>query len=48
MTISAGVATMPEDAKAFDELLKASDTALLKAKNYGKNQLVSFDVKKCS
>lgn len=39
---------MPEDAHLFEEFLKASDTALLKAKSQGKNQLVSFYVNKCS
>ena len=42
MTISGGVASIPDDAQAFDQLLKASDTALLKAKNQGKDQLVVF------
>ena len=42
MTISAGVASMPDDAQTFDQLLRASDLALLKAKNQGKNQLVLF------
>jgi diguanylate cyclase len=42
MTISAGVASMPDDAQSFDQLIKASDSALLKAKNQGKDQLVVF------
>lgn len=42
MTISAGVASMPDDAQTFEQLVKASDSALLKAKNQGKNQLVAF------
>ena len=42
MTISAGVASMPEDAQSFEQLVKASDSALLKAKSQGKNQLVAF------
>lgn len=42
MTISAGVASMPDDAQTFEQLIKASDSALLKAKNQGKNQLVAF------
>lgn len=42
MTISAGVASMPGDAQTFEQLVKASDTALLKAKEQGKNQLVAF------
>lgn len=42
MTISAGVASMPDDAQTFDQLIKASDSALLKAKNQGKDQLVVF------
>ena len=42
MTISAGVASMPDDAQTFEQLIKASDSALLKAKSQGKNQLVAF------
>lgn len=42
ITISAGVASMPDDAQTFDQLIKASDLALLKAKNHGKDQLVMF------
>lgn len=42
MTISAGVASMPDDAQTFDQLLKSSDSALLKAKSQGKDQLVVF------
>jgi diguanylate cyclase len=42
MTISAGVASMPDDAQTFAQLVKASDSALLKAKEQGKDQLVAF------
>lgn len=42
ITISAGVASMPDDAQTFDQLIKASDSAMLKAKNQGKDQLVVF------
>lgn len=42
MTISAGIASMPDDAQTLDQLLKASDSALLKAKSQGKDQLVVF------
>lgn len=42
MTISAGITSMPEDAQNFDQLVKASDSALLKAKSLGKNQLIVF------
>ena len=42
ITISAGVSTMPDDARSFDHLLKTSDSALLRAKNKGKDQLVMF------
>ena len=43
MTISAGVASMPEDVHSFDQLIMASDLALLQAKKNGKNQVVVFD-----
>ncbi len=35
---SAGIASMPEDAQSFDQLIKVSDLAMVKAKNIGKNQ----------
>ena len=40
ITVSAGVAAMPEDAQTFEQLIKASDFAMLKAKKQGKNQVV--------
>ena len=43
LTVSAGVASMPEDAQSFDLLIKASDSAMLTAKKIGKNQVVVFD-----
>ena len=42
ITISAGVASMPDDAQTFDKLIKASDSAMIKAKNQGKDLLVVF------
>ena len=42
MTISAGVASMPEDVHSFDQLIRASDLALLQAKKNGKNQVVVY------
>jgi len=45
MTISAGVASIPEDVHSFDQLTNASDLALLQAKKNGKNQVVVFDKK---
>jgi len=42
ITISAGVASMPDDAQTFDQLLRASDLVMLKAKSKGKNQLLQF------
>lgn len=38
MSVSAGVASMPEDAQSFDQLIKVSDLAMAKAKSIGKNQ----------
>lgn len=45
LTVSAGVASMPEDAQSFDLLIKASDSAMLTAKKKGKNQVVAFDIR---
>lgn len=41
ITVSAGVATIPDDAESIGQLIKISDMALLKAKKLGKNQVVS-------
>jgi len=43
MTISAGVASIPEDVHSFDQLIRVSDLALLQAKKNGKNQVVVYD-----
>lgn len=41
ITISAGVASMPDDAQTFEQLLKISDSALLEAKKQGKNKMIT-------
>lgn len=41
ITISAGIATIPDDAFNFEQLIKASDAALLTAKRQGKNQVIA-------
>ncbi len=41
ITISLGVASYPDDGKHADEIIKASDNALLTAKRLGKNQVSS-------
>ncbi|MCG7912933.1 MAG: diguanylate cyclase [Candidatus Thiodiazotropha weberae] len=41
LTISIGVATMPEHAKSWDDLLSTADTALYAAKRAGRNQVMS-------
>lgn len=41
-TASIGVALYPRDAQNFDDLYKAADTALYKAKTRGKNQLAFY------
>ncbi|MHB8962351.1 MAG: GGDEF domain-containing protein [Saccharofermentanales bacterium] len=46
ITVSAGVASMPEDAQSFDHLINASDSAMLEAKKTGKNQVVIFENRK--
>jgi diguanylate cyclase (GGDEF)-like protein len=42
LSFSAGVASFPEDAIAFDELLDRADQALLEAKRQGKNRAVAW------
>lgn len=44
ISISAGVASMPDDAQTFDQLIKASDSALLNAKKEGKNKLSTVNI----
>ena len=39
ITVSAGIATVPEDELGRDELVRRSDSALYWAKEYGKNQV---------
>ncbi|KAF0222284.1 MAG: hypothetical protein FD179_1957 [Erysipelotrichaceae bacterium] len=43
ITVSAGVATLPEDSVSIEQTVRASDLALLMAKKKGKNQVVLFD-----
>ncbi len=43
ITISAGVASMPEDFLTIEQTIKASDFALLIAKKQGKNQVVTYN-----
>jgi diguanylate cyclase (GGDEF)-like protein len=42
LTISIGLATYPDDAKAPEELIRCADTALYRAKDEGKNRVVAF------
>lgn len=42
VTISAGVATYPQDATSADELVNAADTALYQAKRSGKNKVCAY------
>lgn len=42
-TISAGVASMPEDALSIEQIIRASDLALLSAKKQGKNQVILYE-----
>ncbi len=43
LTISAGIATYPEDASKKDELISMSDAALYQAKKTGKNRICIFN-----
>jgi len=42
LTISAGIATFPEDASSKEETIRAADSALYKAKELGRNRIVCF------
>jgi diguanylate cyclase (GGDEF)-like protein len=42
MTLSIGMASFPEDAKTRDELIKAADHALYRAKEGGRNRAVTY------
>ena len=42
LTVSLGVASFPDDAKALDDLLRNADHALYEAKRHGKNQAVVY------
>ncbi|VAW13346.1 hypothetical protein MNBD_BACTEROID05-919, partial [hydrothermal vent metagenome] len=41
ITMSAGVASFPQDAKMKDDLIQKADMALYKAKKQGRNQVVA-------
>lgn len=43
VTLSAGVATYPEDGETRDEILSSVDQALYRAKNQGRNRVVAFN-----
>jgi diguanylate cyclase (GGDEF)-like protein len=43
ITVSAGSAAMPEDAKSALTLLNAADKAMYAAKSRGRNRAVAFD-----
>ncbi len=43
VTVSVGIATMPEDAKTAEELTQKADAALYYAKRHGRNQIKVFD-----
>jgi len=44
VTISIGVATLPTDAKGYEELIDKSDWALYRAKKIGRNRVCAFGV----
>lgn len=45
MTLSAGIAASPRDAKNVDELIEKADTAMYEAKRAGKRQVLCWDAK---
>lgn len=46
ITVSAGLASAPDDAESIVNLLRASDIALYRAKEFGKDRLVCYQKKK--
>lgn len=48
MTLSAGIATVPEDGDDGDDIVRTADIALYKAKNNGRNRVEVFDESKHS
>lgn len=42
LTVSIGLATFPDDAETFEELIRNADRALYKAKLHGKNRAIPF------
>lgn len=42
LTVSVGLATFPDDAETFEELIRNADRALYQAKLQGKNRVVTF------
>jgi len=45
LTISVGVATLPNQAKDVKDLIYKAETALYKAKNSGRNRVIQFSIK---
>jgi diguanylate cyclase (GGDEF)-like protein len=43
LTVSIGLATFPDDAETFEELIRNADRALYQAKLQGKNRVVTFN-----
>ncbi|MDC4205404.1 MAG: sensor domain-containing diguanylate cyclase [Candidatus Manganitrophus sp.] len=43
LTVSVGLATFPDDAETFEELIRNADRALYQAKLQGKNRVITFD-----
>ena len=43
LTISAGLASFPEDGRTYEEILESADRALYRAKHAGRNQICVLD-----
>ena len=48
VTVSVGVASLPEHARHPDDLLRLADEAMYRAKDSGRNRTVSAELRNCA